>query len=435
MDTMENHASDSANTANVKVFWKRFLSPAGAGFVGALFAFALMRLCFSGAPGASFSASAPPDSSDSGGSALLSQPGPGIHAPSFSPNSAGNTGHAASLQADFSAAINGAMPAVVLITAQKRIGVISPYSNLFDYGRRKIDFLEVPSGQGSGFFIREDGYILTNYHVVREQDSFWITTHDGKEYPARVAGIDPPTDLALLKIEDAAPFPTLTFADPEKLRIGHWAIAIGAPFSLSRTVTVGIVSNMKRSGVGVNLHESYVQTDASINPGNSGGPLLNIDGEVIGVNDFILSPSGGSIGLSFAISSDIAREISEELILRGRVERPWLGIVMQELSREDRQKLRLDRGGVLVAQIFRGSPAARHLRSGDVILSANGKNISFAYELQGCIFSLAPDSELTLEVLRNGRKITVKTTVRKSPGNWFSGRGRAAPATSISGSL
>ena len=147
MDTTENHASDSANTANVKVFWKRFLSPAGAGFVGALFAFALMRLCFSGAPGASFSASAPPDSSDSGGSALLSQPGPGIHAPSFSPNSAGNTGHAASLQADFSAAINGAMPAVVLITAQKRIGVISPYSNLFDYGSIKIDFLDVPSGK------------------------------------------------------------------------------------------------------------------------------------------------------------------------------------------------------------------------------------------------------------------------------------------------
>ncbi len=433
MDTA-HHASDPANTANATIFWKRFLSLAGAGFVGALFAFALMRLCFSGTPAASFSASAPPDSSDSDGNTLLSQPGSGVHASSFPPISAGNTGHAASLQADFSAAINGAMPAVVLITAQKRIGVISPYSNLFDYGRRKIDFLDVPSGQGSGFFIREDGYILTNYHVVREQDSFWITTHDGKEYPARVAGIDPPTDLALLKIEDAAPFPTLTFADPEKLRIGHWAIAIGAPFSLSRTVTVGIVSNMKRSGVGVNLHESYVQTDASINPGNSGGPLLNIDGEVIGVNDFILSPSGGSIGLSFAISSDIAREISEELILRGRVERPWLGIVMQELSREDKRKLGLDHG-ILVAQIFRGSPAARQLRSGDVILSANGKNISFAYELQGCIFGLAPNSELILEVLRKGRRITVKTTVRKSPDNWFSGRGRAAPAASITGSL
>lgn len=265
---------------------------------------------------------------------------------------------AGTLQAQFSETISRSMPAVVLITAQKRIGVVSPYANLYNYGRRRIDYMEIPSGQGSGFFIREDGYILTNHHVVRNQDSFWITTHEGEEYPAKVVGIDPPTDLALLKIDAKRKFPVLEFADAESVRIGHWAIAIGAPFSLSRTVTIGIVSNTRRNGVGMNLHESYVQTDASINPGNSGGPLLNIQGKVIGVNDFILSPSGGNIGLSFAISSDIARQVSTELINHGHVERPWLGAVLAPLNRNAKKKLGIEHG-VLISQLFRNSPAAK----------------------------------------------------------------------------
>ncbi len=322
------------------------------------------------------------------------------------------------LQTEFSEAISKSMPAVVLITAQKRIGVMSPYSNIYDYSRRRIDYLDVPSGQGSGFFIREDGYILTNYHVVRNQDSFWITTHSGEEFPAQVVGIDPPTDLALLKINEKKTFPVLKFADADSIEIGHWAIAIGAPFSLSRTVTVGIVSNKKRRGVGMNLHESYVQTDASINPGNSGGPLLNIRGEVIGVNDFILSPSGGNIGLSFAISSDIAKKVSDELISRGHVERPWLGIVMQALDRDARKQLKLDHG-VAVAQVFRGSPAAGRLRRGDIILKANGKGVSAPYDLQGIIFSLSPGASLKLEVLRGSTTQEVTLTVQKSPRNWF----------------
>ncbi len=321
------------------------------------------------------------------------------------------------LQTDFSNAISKSMPAVVLITAQKRIGVVSPYSNIYDYRRRRIDYLDIPSGQGSGFFIREDGYILTNYHVVRNQDSFWITTHSGEEYPAQVVGIDPPTDLALLKVNEKKTFPVLKFADSNSIEIGHWAIAIGAPFSLSRTVTVGIVSNKKRSGVGMNLYESYVQTDASINPGNSGGPLLNIRGEVIGVNDFILSPSGGNIGLSFAISSEIAEGVARELIARGHVERPWLGIVMQALDRDAKKQLNLDHG-VLVAQIFRGSPAAGRLRRGDVILKANSRVISAPHDLQGIVFSLTPGASLKLEVLRGSTVQEIDLSVQKSPRNW-----------------
>lgn len=327
-------------------------------------------------------------------------------------------GSAFGLQREFAAAINNSMPAVVLITAQKRIGVVSPYSNLFDYRRRKIDYLDVPSGQGSGFFIREDGYILTNFHVVRDQDSFWITTHDGREFPAQVVGIDPPTDLALLKIDSKEKFPVLRFADAEKVQIGHWAIAIGAPFSLSRTVTVGIVSNKKRSGVGVNLYESYVQTDASINPGNSGGPLLNIQGEVIGVNDFILSPSGGNIGLSFAISSDIAEQVSQELIRNGRVERPWLGVILQEIDRKERRKVGLEYG-VLIAQLYRNSPAAEALRPGDVVLKANNIPIHTPHDLQGVVFAAAPDSTIKMQIWRSGRKMDVEVKVRKSPRSWF----------------
>ena len=286
---------------------------------------------------------------------------------------------AAATQSMFASAIQRSMPAVVLITAQRVVGVVSPYFD-FSSARRRIDYMELPSGQGSGFFIRKDGYILTNYHVVRDQDSFWITTHDGSEYRAQVVGVDPPTDLALLKVksDQKVSFPVLEFADPETLQIGHWAIAIGAPFSLSRTVTVGIVSNKKRNGVGVNLHENYVQTDASVNPGNSGGPLLDINGRVIGVNDFILSPSGGNIGLSFAISSEIAGRVAEELIAKGRVERPWLGVTLGALDREMKRKYNLPHGGVMIGQVYRNSPAAGILRSGDIVLKANGREMAFS---------------------------------------------------------
>ncbi len=329
---------------------------------------------------------------------------------------------AAATQSMFASAIQRSMPAVVLITAQRVVGVVSPYFD-FSSARRRIDYMEVPSGQGSGFFIRKDGYILTNYHVVRDQDSFWITTHDGSEYRAQVVGVDPPTDLALLKIksDQKVSFPVLEFADPETLQIGHWAIAIGAPFSLSRTVTVGIVSNKKRNGVGVNLHENYVQTDASVNPGNSGGPLLDINGRVIGVNDFILSPSGGNIGLSFAISSEIAGRVAGELIAKGRVERPWLGVTLGALDREMKRKYNLPHGGVLIGQVFRNSPAAGILRSGDVVVKANGREIATPSDLQGCIFSSKVGSVIEMALLRSGSRKTVKVTVEKAPSDFFRG--------------
>ena len=317
------------------------------------------------------------------------------------------------LQSEFASAIRRAMPAVVLITAKKRLGFVEWQ----DY-RRHIDYREIPSGQGSGFLIRSDGYLVTNFHVVRDQDSFWVTASDGKEYPAKVVGADPATDLAVLKIDGRRDFPTLSFADPESVQIGHWAIAIGAPFSLSQTVTVGIVSSKHRSGVGVNALESYVQTDASINPGNSGGPLLDIQGRVIGVNDFILSPNGGNIGLSFAISSELAKQVADELIEKGYIERPWLGILAAPIDRETLRRAGLE-SGVLVRAVARRSPAADSLDPGDVIVKAQDTPLRSPHDLQKIVMELGADKDLSLEVRRGPRTLSGTLKLRVSPPNWF----------------
>lgn len=346
-----------------------------------------------------------------GASVSPAVPEPTVRLPSATATAAAG---AAGLQEAFADTVERTMPGVVLVTSRKRVGVASPA----DYRRSRIEYKDVPSGQGSGFFIRPDGYILTNHHVVRNQDSFFVTLNDGSEYAARVVGADPPSDLALLKVDADRQFHVLAFADVEKVRIGHWAIAIGAPFSLSRSVTVGVVSGMKRSGVGVNIHESYIQTDTSINPGNSGGPLLNLAGEVIGVNDFILSPSGGSIGISFAISADLAKYVAGELVDKGHVSRPWLGVVFEPLSREVKTQLKLD-SGVAVSQVFRDSPAAKALRRGDVILEAEGEAVHAPSDLQTRILSSAPGDELTLKIWRGGESRTEKVRLEPSPPDWF----------------
>ncbi len=323
--------------------------------------------------------------------------------------------HPGDLQNAFADAIDRAMPAVVLVTAQKRVGVVS-----FDFwgDPENVRYRDVPSGQGSGFFIREDGLVLTNYHVIREQDSFWITMNDGTELSAKVIGADPPSDLALLKVDGGkrGRFPFLAFAEPSELRVGHWAIAIGAPFSLSRTVTVGIVSHTQRSGVGMNLYENYIQTDASVNPGNSGGPLLNLRGEVIGVNDFILSPTGGNIGLTFAISSGIAKEISEKLIRDGHVIRPWLGIAFRDFTREE---LKEYGPGVPVLRTFRNSPASGVLQNGDILVGAGGETVRNSGDLMRLVFGRAPDDSISLRVIRRGRTLTLNLSLTPAPKNYY----------------
>ena len=328
---------------------------------------------------------------------------------------------AISLQDQFAHVAKECMPAVVVVTTQQRVAVIeSPYADIYDYlyGRGKITYRDVPSGQGSGFFVSPDGYILTNFHIVRGQNSFKVVLYDGAEYTARLIGIDPPSDLALLKIDAKRKFFFLKFADISKLRIGYWSIAIGAPFSLEQTVTVGIVSHKKR-GVGMNLHENFIQTDASINSGNSGGPLLDIHGKVIGVNDFILSPSGGNIGLSFAISADLAKRVCNDLMKHGKVDRPWLGVVMQPLTAKQKKSLKILHG-IVISGIYRKSPAFKSgLNPGDIILSADGIPVDKARDLRMIVFSKHPDEKIIVKILRNGKKDTIEIKVERPKFNIY----------------
>ena len=322
------------------------------------------------------------------------------------------------IQEQFARVANYATPAVVFITASKKVGVLSGWE--YFTGRRKIDYYDVQSGQGSGFFIREDGIILTNYHVIKEQDSFIATLADNRQFPAKVIGIDPPSDLAVLKLENPKKekFPILKFASQDNVKIGHWTIAIGAPLGLPRTVTIGVVSSKKRSSVGVNMYENYIQTDASINPGSSGGPLLNIHGEVIGVNDLIMSPSGGNIGLSFAISSEIAQKAAQEMIETGSVSRALLGIIMKKLPQGVLKKLNIT-NGVLVENIFRNSPAENVLQPGDIIILANNSKITSPHDLRNIVFGSKTNSMISLEILRNNRIVKKNVTLTKAPKDFF----------------
>ena len=339
---------------------------------------------------------------------------------------------AVSLQDQFAHVAEASMPAVVVVTARKRVAVIeNPYNNMFDFYGGEISYRDVPSGQGSGFFVDPKGFILTNFHIVRGHSSFKAILNDGSEYEAELVGVDPPSDLAMLRIKAKRDFPYLKFANMNKIKIGYWAIAIGAPFSLKQTVTVGIVSHKKR-GVGMNLHENFVQTDASINPGNSGGPLLDIHGKVIGVNDFILSPSGGNIGLSFAISADLAKRVTDELIKDGKVVRPWLGVVTRPLADEEKKGLNILHG-ILITAIYRDSPAFKAgLKPGDIILRVNKMDIDKTHDLRMVILSRHPGENIKIKFYRKGKEKEIDVKVEQPKYDIYkslnSGRNRNIPA-------
>ena len=310
------------------------------------------------------------------------------------------------IQNDFSRVAERSIPAVVVIrTARnvrtwKKAGIADLLHEYYYPSREKI-----PTGQGSGFFVDGRGHILTNYHIVKGQDFFRVTLHDGREFDAKLTGSDPLSDLAVLKIEYPGKTPCLTFADSEQVKAGHWAIAIGAPFSLAHTVTVGVVSFNRRT-VGLNAHENFIQFDASINPGNSGGPLLDIHGRVIGVNDFILSPQGGNIGLGFAIAGNLARSICRDLIESGRANRSWIGVLLAAVPEQYREMHRLPKG-VMIARIIRGSPAHKAgLQPGDLIVRIDGQPTDEINRARLQIFSRRPGDVLRFQVYRNGREMS-----------------------------
>jgi len=263
-------------------------------------------------------------------------------------------------------------------------------------------------GLGTGVIVRKDGYILTNNHVVRDADEVEVKLSTGKTRKAKVVGTDPKTDLAVLKI-DANGLVAATLGDSARLQVGEWVLAVGNPFGLEQTVTAGIISATARANVGIAEYEDFIQTDAAINPGNSGGPLLNLKGEVIGINTAIITRSGGYQGIGFAVPINMAKSIMESLIKTGRVERGWLGVLIQNLD-EDMAKSFKFRGtdGVLIGDVTKNSPAAKAgLKSGDIIVEYDGKAVKDVNQLRNLVAATTPDKNVTLEIYRNGKKRTV----------------------------
>ncbi len=330
----------------------------------------------------------------------------------------------------FSSVVKKAGPAVVYIgvekTAERFGGQGQNQPDLFNdpffdqqFGRPKTQPRQFKQrGAGSGFIISSDGLILTNNHVVENADTIKVRLADEREFAAEVIGTDPQSDVALIKV-DSKNLPTLPLGDSDKLEVGEWVIAIGSPFELSQTVTVGVVSAKGRSRIGINDYENFIQTDAAINPGNSGGPLLNIHGEAVGINTAIFSRNGGYMGIGFAIPVNMAKNIQQQLLKEGKVTRGWLGVVIQDVNEDLARSFDLDKTeGILVAEVAGDSPAGKAgLQPGDVILSLNGKQIEDVAALRNKIAMTAPESTVSLKIFRNGRKKTVPVVLGEQPGS------------------
>jgi serine protease Do len=268
---------------------------------------------------------------------------------------------------------------------------------------------------GSGFIVSEDGYILTNNHVVADADEIIVRLNDRRELEAVLVGADPSSDLAVLKV-DADDLPTVELGNSDKLDVGEWVVAIGSPFGFDYSVTAGIVSAKGRSLPSEN-YVPFIQTDVAINPGNSGGPLFNLKGEVVGINSQIYTRSGGFMGVSFAIPINVAMDVAEQLKSKGKVSRGWLGVVIQEVSKDLAESFGLDRAaGALVVQVVKGSPAeAAGLVSGDIIVKVNGKDVYLSSDLPHQIGRLRAGDEAELSVVRAGKKKTIDVEIGALP--------------------
>ncbi len=277
------------------------------------------------------------------------------------------------------------------------------------------------TSSGSGFFFRSDGYILTNNHVVQKAEKLMVTTSSGYQYEASIVGADPQTDMAVLKVDlGDEKITTIPFGDSDKLKVGDWAIAIGNPFpqqGLDRTVTVGVISAKGRSNLNFGqetpIYQNYIQTDASINPGNSGGPLLNLRGECVGINSAISSPTGSSVGIGFAIPINMARATIPDLIETGKVKRSWLGVWLNDVTEREAKRQGLDAvKGVKIDSVFQNSPAeSAGIKSGDIITKFDGRDVDNSGQLRVLVATLTKHSDIPLEVVREGKRINLITSV------------------------
>lgn len=274
-----------------------------------------------------------------------------------------------------------------------------------------------PTSQGSGFFISEDGYLVTNNHVVDDGSAFTIVMNDGTELDAKLVGKDSRTDLAVLKVDANRKFTYVSFADDAKVRVGDWVVAVGNPFGLGGTVTAGIVSARGRD-IGAGPYDDFIQVDAAVNRGNSGGPTFNLEGQVVGINTAIFSPgNGGNVGIAFAIPANTAKDVVASLIKNGKIERGWLGVQIQPVTKDIAESLGLaDASGALVVSPTEDSPGSKAgMKQGDVVTAVNGDTVKDARDLARKIATYAPGTEVDVAIWRNGKAETLKVKLGQMP--------------------
>ncbi|HPW68119.1 MAG: DegQ family serine endoprotease [Deltaproteobacteria bacterium] len=308
------------------------------------------------------------------------------------------------------------LPSVVNISSVKKVTVNrSPlFSDPFfrDFFGDGVPRERVQQALGSGVIVSGDGYIVTSNHVVSDADEVEVRLSDERVFTAKIIGNDPKSDVAVIKIE-AKDLPVIKIGKSSNLRIGSYVLALGNPYGLEGTVTHGIISALGRSGLGITEYENFIQTDAPINPGNSGGALVNMEGELIGINTAILSQSGGNIGIGFAIPVDLVMDIVRSLRTYGRVVRGWLGVTVQEITPKIAEAMELETPqGVLIAEVIKGSPAAKAgIRQGDVVVSINRTEVNDPSALQFLVSGIAPGTRVPVTVIRDGGRKTVTVTI------------------------
>lgn len=320
-----------------------------------------------------------------------------------------------------SVAAKKAMPSVVNIFTSTIIK--TPVNPFLDDPRFRFFFgdqentPQQSSSLGSGVIVSADGFILTNHHVVEAADQIEVALADGRKARAHVIGSDPETDLAVIKIELTGSLPAITFGHPESAHVGDLVLAIGNPFGVGQTVTMGIISALKRDHLGLNTFESFIQTDAAINPGNSGGALVDVSGNLIGVNSAIYSPNGGSLGIGFAIPATTAKKTMEQIIQHGSVTRGWIGAGIQELTPELVESFKLgSANGVLITDIIRNSPAEKAgIKTGDILLSIDSTAINNWSAMLETVANLPPGKAVAIKLLRNGGDISLPVKIGKRP--------------------
>jgi len=325
------------------------------------------------------------------------------------------------------------LPAVVFIDVETVIEVpqygyrYQPFRD--SWGRR--GYLGIPEerepkrysrgGQGTGFIISKDGYILTNNHVVQDADRITVTLSDDRKFSAKVVGSDPKTEVALIKIEDPHELPFLELGDSDELQVGEWVLAAGNPFGLSQTITAGIVSAKGRSEVGIAEYGNFIQTDAAINPGNSGGPLLDINGQVVGINTAIYTRSGGYMGIGFAIPINQAIQIKDQLIEHGKISRSVLGVYIQDVDEDLAKSFGLkEKAGILISQVMEDSAAKEAgLKEGDIVVELDGKAVGKTAAFRNRVAATPPNTKVKLRIFRNGKYKNISAITKAMGGEMY----------------